>query len=689
MLTLPRPALLLSAILAALVASAAPATAAARPAGTPGPFHPALRERPPLLPDGPLPAAADEPVPPAGDRGYDVRHYDLDLTIDVGDAAVAGTVGVDLRALAAPLTRVRLDLVDDLTVTAVAWAAGGAAAAPASWTHAGDSLVVDLPEPLPPAAPGRLEIAYGGRPPPHGPFRAGLMFRQYDGAPIVASMSEPSSAHAWWPCKDHPSDKATADLAFTVPDTLPWSLTAVSNGRLRRESVPRPGWRRFEWTESWPIATYLVSVAVGDFVAWQEDCASPSGTVPLFYHVFPVKEVAARHDLAPTCEMIGFLEGLAGPYPFAGEKYAQATISWGGAMENQTATSLGAFMLTGDGRYEALFAHELAHQWFGDALSPARWRDIWLNEGFARYCEALWAEHRGGREAYLARMRSLRDPISHPDLFAGEGTLADPDPILPNLLVYDKGAWVLHMLRGWLGDGTFFDLLRSWAADPGRRHANVTTEDFVDHVAAAVGPDAVAFLTPWLRTDAVPQLAWTARVSRLPGGGSEVRLQARQLQRTLFLLPLPVHLRTAGGDLVRQAVLRSWSGSFTWRVAGEVDSVLVDPQEWLLLRQAEAPPPRLAVTAVRPNPVGADGALVEFGLREPAHLTVRLHDARGRRLGAWDLGRLEPAPAEDPQPTWRFAGRAPDGRPLPAGVYWLEARAAEGGRAVARLVLVR
>ena len=155
------------------------------------------------------------------------------------------------------------------------------------------------------------------------------------------------------------------------------------------------------------------------------------------------------------CIRDSFLTGRLGPYPFAGEKYAQVEVIWGGAMEHTTATSIGQFMYTGDRRFEQVVLHELAHQWFGDSLTPAGWQDIWLNEGFATYAEALWLEHSEGpaaRDDFL----QLIGPGRHPALFAGEGTLAEPSPVLPNTLVYDKGAWVLHMLRGIIGDEAFF-----------------------------------------------------------------------------------------------------------------------------------------------------------------------------------------------------------------------------------------
>lgn len=710
------------AIAATAAAAAAPGPALAAPpaaaldqppAGAPWPPDEiALWEKPPPLVGGPLAApAATEPDP--GPRGYDVLDYDLDLTLLVAEQAVRGRVGILLRALADTLRTVKLDLVQDLGVDSAAWAvepaaaagapaaviaprpvgaAPAAVAAPAPFTHAGDSVVVTLPEPLPRGSAGRLEVAWHGRPPRHGALQAGLLFRRHgdetpdpaDGGPAVASISEPWSAHSWWPCKDHPADKATATIAVTAPDTL----AVIANGALLGTSAPAPGWRRTVWRESYPLATYLVSVAASNYAEWSQSCAAAAGPLALSYHVFPQDEANARVDLAPTCDMLRFLEELAGPYPFAGEKYAQAAVRWGGAMENQTATSLGQFVFTGDRRHEQVIVHELAHSWFGNSISPARWADLWLNEGFARYVQALWLERTAGRDAYFALLRRI-GPERNPDLFTADGVLVDPIPVLPNLLVYDKGAWVLHMLRGWLGDARFFAAVRAWATGPERAYGNASTADFVAAVSASAGEDLGPVLRPWLETAEVPELAWRATVkpSARPGW-SRVELAVQQRQPTLFALALPVRLMTEGGARLERAVLTRRQQSFVWEVFGREARVELDPEGWVLRREASAPPPPLSIVAVAPNPAPGDGVEVRFALAAAARVAAALYDARGRLVGRWDLGERPGATPDAPAQSWRWEGDDGAGRPAPSGVYWL-ALSAAGERAVQRLALLR
>lgn len=345
----------------------------------------------------PEPAAWEHPLPAAwllddadgrpraDDRGFDVGHYDLDLRIDPEAETVAGAVSARVAFTgAAPPDSVVLDLVPSLAVDEVLW--DGASA---EFLRRGEELLIVTPETA--ADTATVLVRYHGSPQPHGNYRAGMLFRVQGDSPdeplgrTVFTMSEPWSAHSWWPCKDHPADKATVTVAVTAPDTM----RVVANGALIAESGAGPGWRRFVWDALHPMSTYLVCVNVSRYVEWEESCAAAAGALPLTFHVYPVDEEAAALDFAPVCEMINFVEALCGPYPFPGERYGQVAIKWGGAMEHQTCTSLGRFLFTGDGRYANVLVHELSHQWFGDLITPADWPDIWLNEGFATYFEAL------------------------------------------------------------------------------------------------------------------------------------------------------------------------------------------------------------------------------------------------------------------------------------------------------------
>jgi len=641
---------------------------------------------------GEAPVATDEefPPPPDGDRGYDVLSYDLDIQLFPTTWSLAGKVDIGLIALAAGVTRVRLDLVNDLTCDAVNFRGREAV-----FTHQGDSLVVTFDTPLATVPAETLTISWHGRPLPHGNFHSGLMFRSHDSGtphdptddmPIVANQNQPWSAHSWWPCKDHPSDKALASLTVTVPEPL----QVISNGTLLWENTPGPGLRRFAWREEYPIATYLVSVAATNYTSWSEDCHVAAGDpVRLDFHVFPQDRSAAEIELAPTCDMMDFMTMLAGPYPFTGEKYAQVEFKWFGSMEHQTATSLSPIVLAGDGRFELVVIHELAHQWFGDSLTPSVWADIWLNEGFARYCEALWIEHAYGVPEYQEYMRKI-GPVRHPDMFVNDGVLIDPDPILPNTLIYDKGAWVLHMLRMLIGDVAFFDFLADYATAPELVLSSVVLDDMIGFAETAAGHELDGFFEPWLETSAVPVVSASISRGNVGLAGSRVRIQFIQHQSPLFEMAVPVVIHTACGIQRELPVLSRGSETFTWQADCRVDSVSVDPDGMVLMKSVASPPPVLQVVGPWPSPVPATGAEFRLYLTSSRKVTVKTYDARGRLLNEQDLGPLGvTGPLNDPDSiphVWPWTA-ANGGTREPSGVFWLEFDAA-GARSVKKLTLI-
>ncbi len=638
------------------------------------PVDAALYERPRI----PVDLRDDDPPPRAEDRGYDVLRYALDLRVDPGAATVDGSVRILLDFLdVTPPDTLVLDLVDDLEVDAVE--TGGAAI---PHQHVDGEIRI----PVPPGTTGPLELTvrYHGAPQPHGEYRAGMLFRHTGdspheiGDPIVFTVSEPWSAHSWWPCKDHPLDKAVVDIAVTAPDTL----RVVANGLLKEETAAEPGWRRFVWETGYPLSTYLVCVNVSLYTEWADSCWTDAGLLPLTFHVPPEQEAHARVEFEPTCDMVDFMAGLAGPYPFAEERYGQVGIKWGGAMEHQTCTSVGTFAFTGDGRFETLILHELAHQWFGDLFTPAAWADIWLNEGFATYCEALWLEETQGADAYFQRMRRI-GPEQHPDLFTGDGILVDPDPILPNLLVYHKGAWLLHMLRGAVGDAAFFEFLHDYATDPGRTFGHVATADVIAAASAAAGRDVAPLLRPWLETASAPQLQWSVSDAPLSNGRRRHTLRIVQTQDTLFELSLPVRLVLDGSTRDERVRVSARETVAYWDLDTPLLDLQLDPEGWVLFADEPLPPPAVALGPPRPNPAGADGVELSFELARAGPVSITVHDLRGRELGRWDLGDH---PAGLPH-AWRWLGEDGAGRPLPAGAYWLAVHA-DGRRASRRVTLL-
>ncbi|PGH42749.1 peptidase M1 [Micromonospora sp. WMMA1996] len=419
--------------------------------------------------------AGDPYVPGAGNGGYDVGHYALDVRYDPGDDRLTGTATLTATATEA-LSRFQLDLagldVDRVRVDGE----------PAKHRHDDAELVVTPAHGLPSGRRFTVEVTYGGvpKPLPNAELGDGGFHATGDGA---IALGQPESASTWYPVNDHPSDKATYDIAITVPD----GLAALSNGvpKGRTSSGGRTTWR---WSEGSPMASYLSTLVIGDYRVTSGTHAGRP-LVTAVASALPADGPAAA-SVARTGEVADFLAARFGPYPFdayGGVMVADDRIRY--ALETQSRPVYGPGFFRGGPNTEVV-AHELAHQWFGDSVSVARWSDIWLNEGFATYAEWLWAEHDGGRTV----ARTVADRYATTDW-----TRPTVDPGRAGMFgdaVYQRGALAVHALRRAVGDDTFYRILRGWLAQ--HRDGNATTADFVGYAERTAGRPLRALLDAWL-----------------------------------------------------------------------------------------------------------------------------------------------------------------------------------------------
>ncbi|MFI5371526.1 MAG: M1 family aminopeptidase, partial [Candidatus Eisenbacteria bacterium] len=385
--------------------------------------------------------------------------------------------------------------------------------------------------------------------------------------PLIWSLSEPYGARSWWPCKDAPEDKAdSVDVRFTVPSAL---ITA-SNGTLI--SATDDGVKTVShWHERHPIATYLISIASYPYMKtldWYRP--SPADSMPIEFYNFPEELAGAAPTQAEVKGMIAAYAARLGPYPFLDEKYGHAQFLFGGGMEHQTCTSLGVFS-------EYVVAHELGHQWWGDLVTCRNFHHIWLNEGFATYMEALWAEAGGGPAAYHADLSLKR--------YFGAGTVYVPDTtdagrIFDYRTTYEKGAWVLHMLRHALGDTVFFQALRQYRTQ--FAYGTAVTEDFEGVCEAVSGRDLHRFFQQWVYGERYPvyRYSWTA-TPRPPGVDVTLTLEQTQTWQ-LFAMPVDVRISTDLGDRTFVADDSLAQQTFTFHVSGTPGALAIDPDEWIL-----------------------------------------------------------------------------------------------------------
>ncbi|HMR34073.1 MAG TPA: M1 family metallopeptidase [Geminicoccaceae bacterium] len=434
------------------------------------------------------PARAIDPFfPEFGNNGYDVQDYDLSLAVDPAKNRLDGRAVLTIRALER-LTAVALDL-HGLDVKGVR--TDGAVS---SFTHSGGKLRVRLPSPLAKGATFVLAVAYGGNPEaledPTAPGAdiLGVGWNDHAGATYV--VSEPVGAGTWYPVNDVPTDKATYRVAATVPEPY----TAVSNGAL--ESITDLGAeRRFVWKTRQPMASYLAILDVADY---RLERSWARRALPIRTYTTDKTPSGTIAALRKTPAMLAYFERFAGPYPFG--SYGSVMVDDPElyyALETQGMSTFPSAYQIG----ESTVAHELAHQWFGDAVTVERWEDLWLAEGFATYFEFIW-EFKSDRVGLDAAFRDLYDYALENEL--GPAVVSTPEDIFSDRTYY-RGALTLQALRLRVGDDAFFRTLKAFFRN--HRYGNATSADFVDTAVRQSGQPAVrGLLNAWLYEQPVPPL---------------------------------------------------------------------------------------------------------------------------------------------------------------------------------------
>lgn len=506
---------------------------------------------------------------------YDVQNYNIKIRIDFNEKYIYGNVRMNFINLSDTLNKVYVNLSDEMKVNFVR-----SSGREMNFSRDNNYLIVFTESIYKESESCELEIGYEGKPVKRG-FDS-FSFKTIQEEPVVYTLSEPEYARTWWPCKDTPSDKSLTEISVTVPS----QFTAVSNGLLQSITDEPEGEKTFHWKSSYPITTYLISICAAKYDYWSENYTSLDGskTMPVDYYTYPAYTEKAKIDWENTVPMIKFFSEKFGEYPFIDEKYGMAMFGWsGGAMEHQTISSMGYTLVKGDKRYEDIVVHELVHQWYGDAVSPESWKDIWLNEGFATYGEAMWVEHIKGKEAYTDYMRKQ-------DYGYFGGTVYNPEGFLFNSTVYKKGCWCLHMLRGTVGDSIFFQILRSYYEKFKYKIAN--TEDFLEVCNDISGQDLRYFFDQWVyngkeRPEYV--YSWSAeKVSDVSGGELyNFKLNLKQTQTgdiDIYVMPVEVNVITENGNETLTFFNNNKNQEFEQTLKSKPVDIIIDPNYRILKR---------------------------------------------------------------------------------------------------------
>lgn len=536
---------------------------------------------------------------------YDVRDIRLDLFVDPAARTVRGCAVTTATVTADSLDTVVLDLDRRLVAQAVQRLDGDPfrkllpAGDPLLFEHDDDALRITLPEPLARGESFGVAVWYAGRPGRQDDFNGFQWASTPDGQPWIATSCQTIGEHTWFPCKAsffHPEDKP-ARVAVHV--TAPTPLIAASNGRLV-DVEPGAGVTTWRWQLDQSIPTYAIAIAIGPYERIEAETLLPGLERPLAlrYYVLPESAAKARKQFAQVPELLSFFSEKFGPFPFPDAKFALAeTPIWG--MEHATIIAYGNSFpdaIRGTGEvdpyelrnelFDYVLVHEAAHEWWGNAVTAGSWGDFWLHEGFATYAEALWVEHVHGLEVALDFMQSKKAGI------AELATVYRPRRATAasayDTQMYDKGAWLLHMLRHLMGDAPFFAALKDFATDSRWRTQTCSSADFQAACEKRHGASLRSFFQPWLYGTRWP--SFTVRKPKLEGTKATLSIECKGAGQFRYELPLDVEATCEGGALLRRR-FTVVSGSNSFELVGEapIVSVRYPGFRWLLCDVREVP----------------------------------------------------------------------------------------------------
>ena len=498
----------------------------------------------------------------------DISFYDISIDINFESNTINGSVGVNGFIDNNLPEYIELDFYNNMTVNSILQNNGQV-----SFLHEQNKIKIPINNIIiQDDNYFSILIKYQGTPQDCG--AGGFKFDEHLGVDHVWTLSEAYCARSWWPSKDDPSDKAdSVYVRVTVPANP--NFIVASNGLL--DSITNDGDKNtFFWKEKYPITTYLVSLAIYPYTIWSEQYISSisNDTMAIEHYVFPDRYESSFSNYSLTGEMISFFSGLFGEYPFISEKYGHADFKWGGGMEHQTLSSMGSSS-------QNLIVHELGHSWWGNLITCKTFNDIWLNEGFARYCQALWVEHINGKEAYFNFMNDYA--------YYGDGTIYVENPssnsqIFNSNLSYNKASWVLHMLRRKVGDDTFFEILKSYASNDTLAYNAASTADFQKISEDISDQNLELFFQQWIYEEGYPnyEMSWWH------DGNATYKVKIDQIQSSgLFSMPIDLNFSGSIGPLLIDTtiVVENNSLNHLYEISGLnfiVENVTLDPNNWIL-----------------------------------------------------------------------------------------------------------
>lgn len=524
------------------------------------------------------------------DDNIDVTFYHIKLEPFYQTKSIAGEVRVRFNPQRNNLTEIKLNLRSNFTVSSVK-----IGATITNHSHTNNILTIPLNGNYNKGDTTEVTISYSGIPQKPAGTEKGFRFDSYTynghEIPAISALSTPYLAHYWYPCKDGPSDKADSiKVDITVPNQYNgYQLMAVSNGLLLETETIEDNRRIFKWAHNYPIVPYYVMVAVSNYQEISQTYTNIENG-----HSFPLKYYTAPFLVSDVTTAVSIMPGALdafihyfGDYPFKDEMYGMTQIGYpGAAIETQTNAIMGG--LTSEWR--ETMVHELSHMWFANSITNETWQHIWLNEGFATYAEALYYRYTGNSShndeaAYLAHLKSKSSR------FESTRTLYREDDSdftsLFQYFYYHKGAWLLHMLRGYINnDPLFFDILKSYAQDAQFKYGHSDSETFRDYIEGKTDMDFETFFDQWLYDISYPNYQYNfLQAEGLTGVTLRQTQGSNPSKPDVFEMFMEIKFNFNDGTNRIERVFNNKQTQtfyFEFEAGKTVSSVNLDPNEWIL-----------------------------------------------------------------------------------------------------------
>ena len=500
---------------------------------------------------------------------FNIVYSRMNWNIDPAVNYISGTVTHYFTPTTNSFAELQLDLSPSLKVNQILYHGNILS----SFTHSAPfNLNITLPSEISAGSLDSISISYAGVPTATG--FGSFIQSDHNGVPVIWTLSEPYGAQEWWPCKNGLDDKIDSLDIFV---TCPKKYKAASNGSLQQITDGTATDHTYHWRHRYPIASYLVAIAVTNYEVYTDDVILNNGTaMPMLNYVYPENLQDAKSGTANLVQVLRFYDSLFVTYPFAAEKYGHAQFGWGGGMEHQTMSFVTSY---GWG----LLSHELAHQWFGDMVTCGSWEDIWLNEGFATYLEGLTRE-RFVTEQNYSWYNWKEDNLNY-ILLANDGSVLVDDTsnvgrIFHGRLSYAKGAYLLHMLRWKLGDANFFQGVRDYLRS--ERYSFGRTHELQKNLENSSRQNLSELFSDWFEGQGFPRyfVEWNQDVD------NKVYIKISQSSShpsvSFFEMPIPVLLKGQGKEKMLRLENVHDNQIFVNDVDFVVEEVVFDPELWIL-----------------------------------------------------------------------------------------------------------